>query len=278
MAQPFLEIERFLLFAHKQVQGATWRAMSGMPIEGADGHSYSSTYDLLASSIASEPNVGSVLEVACGDGRLLDLIASRIEGTVALHGIDISPEELRDAHERLGGRASLCIARAQSLPFEPASFDCVTSHMALMLMEDEEGVASEIARVLRPNGVLHAIVSGPSESCAIHDLFVAQLRGTSRSAEWQRVRFISKGYSSPHAIRDTLRHFPEVSIQSLRLSKTGTPEDAWSWFGGMYDLLLIGEDQAAAVRARFFDGCTAIAKDGQVSWSINVSYVRAGGA
>src|SRR5262245_45424737 len=119
---------------HDRHPGATSRALArGRP----------SPYERLASFVRPGQ---SVLDLACGDGYLLD--RHRAAGAATLAGLDLSAGELAAARERLGGAATLVQGRAQSMPFPDESFDLVTCHMALMLMRPVDEVVSEVRRVL----------------------------------------------------------------------------------------------------------------------------------
>ena len=62
-----------------------------------------------------------VLEVGCGDGRLLRHYADHAGSAV---GVDPDPDEAALARSELP-RASFALARAESLPFPDSSFDAV---------------------------------------------------------------------------------------------------------------------------------------------------------
>jgi SAM-dependent methyltransferase len=70
-------------------------------------------------------------------------------------GIDLSAEELALAAER--GPGPWLRADALRLPFRDGSVDVVTSSMGLVVVTPLEEVLAEVARVLRPGGVLAAI-------------------------------------------------------------------------------------------------------------------------
>ena len=98
-----------------------------------------------------------VLDVATGTGRLplalleLPLFQGRI---VAL---DLSRKMLAVAAEKLaphGKRVALMHQRAESLPFPNDTFDAVCCLEALEFMMDPRAVLHELARVLRPGGLL----------------------------------------------------------------------------------------------------------------------------
>ncbi|MGG7572128.1 class I SAM-dependent methyltransferase [Streptomyces sirii] len=120
-----------------------------------------SSYEILRDRVAA---CRRVLDLGCGDGLLLELLAACDPGpgraVPELAGLDLSPEELALARRRPGlDRADLRVGRAQRLPFPNGRFDGCVSHMALMLMSDMERVAAEVARVLAPGGTL-AVVLG----------------------------------------------------------------------------------------------------------------------
>src|ERR1043165_7554754 len=60
-----------------------------------------SWYDWLAGEVRDLPAEAGILDLACGDGYLMSLLASR--GGRRLVGIDRSAEELAAARARLGG-------------------------------------------------------------------------------------------------------------------------------------------------------------------------------
>ncbi|GAA3548613.1 hypothetical protein GCM10022222_35260 [Amycolatopsis ultiminotia] len=101
-----------------------------------------------------------VLDLGCGDGALLAVLAARGARTMA--GIDLSQRQVELAQDRPGlAGADLRAGRAQELPFADDGFDAVVSFMALMLMSDVEQVVAQTARVLAPGGTFAIGVGGP---------------------------------------------------------------------------------------------------------------------
>lgn len=90
-----------------------------------------------------------VLEIGCGTG--CDLLQFAKHGARAV-GIDITPEHLRLARERVGSQAAVGQAEATALPFADSSFDYVYSHGVLHHIDRPRLVVDEIFRVLRPGG------------------------------------------------------------------------------------------------------------------------------
>jgi demethylmenaquinone methyltransferase/2-methoxy-6-polyprenyl-1,4-benzoquinol methylase len=99
-----------------------------------------------------------VLDLAGGTGDMSALLASACgpEGLVVL--ADINPAMMRVGRDRLldAGHAQVrfCQAGAEALPFADAAFDCATIAFGLRNFTDKLGALEELARVLKPGGVL----------------------------------------------------------------------------------------------------------------------------
>ena len=93
-----------------------------------------------------------VLDVGCGTGNAAIRAAQR-GGTVT--GLDIVPA-LLDQGRALAAEAGVTVefveGDAEDLPFEDASFDVVLSTFGCMFVPDHRRAASELARVVRPDG------------------------------------------------------------------------------------------------------------------------------
>ena len=94
-----------------------------------------------------------VLDVACGTGQLLDILASKNDYS-ELVGIDKVPAMLDVARRRLGVRATLLQCDAAQLPFVDEYFQLVTSTNALHYFTNADTTLREIRRVVSPNGNL----------------------------------------------------------------------------------------------------------------------------
>ena len=91
------------------------------------------------------------LEVACGSGPGLGLLASRAKSVCAG---DISPEVLARAQQTYGDRMPLSVFAASPLPFDDGSFDLMLLFEALYYLPDAGAFFREVNRVLRPSGAL----------------------------------------------------------------------------------------------------------------------------
>ncbi len=95
-----------------------------------------------------------VLDVACGTGNSAIPLA-RLGCIVT--GVDIAPNLLVQARERAaaeGLTATFDEGDAEQLPYPDASFDAVVTMFGAMFAPRPELVASELARVLKPGGLL----------------------------------------------------------------------------------------------------------------------------
>ncbi|MEN3306991.1 MAG: hypothetical protein V7603_3193 [Micromonosporaceae bacterium] len=96
---------------------------------------------------------GRVLEVAIGTGLNL----THYPDTVALTGVEWSPAMLELARRRaadLGRTVDLVAGDAQALQFPDDSFDSVVCTFSLCAIPNDQQAVREMARVLRPGGVL----------------------------------------------------------------------------------------------------------------------------
>ena len=105
---------------------------------------------------------GRVLDVACGTGANFPYLPR----TVALVGVDISPEMLakaRDRLKRLKLKGALEQMDAQALEFDDDSFDTVISSLSTCTFPDPVRAIEEMARVCKPTGRILLLEHGRSD-------------------------------------------------------------------------------------------------------------------
>lgn len=104
-----------------------------------------------------------ILEVACGTGRNLDVIARRYPDC-RLYGLDISGEMLQSARAKLGARARLAQADACTFDglkaFGEAEFDRIILSYSISMIPDWRAALDTAARHLAPGGQLHVVDFG----------------------------------------------------------------------------------------------------------------------
>jgi SAM-dependent methyltransferase len=151
--------------------------------------------ELLTTRVASTDRC---LDVGCGDGsHYADWLN---QNATAYVGVDISENAVRRARER--GLDARLIDDAASLPFEDKSFDVVTCFEVFEHLFQPSAAALEIARVLRPGGVLLASVPNVAYWRWRLDLFLLgrwNPAGDSQSVArpWRdpHIRFFNRGRS-----------------------------------------------------------------------------------
>jgi SAM-dependent methyltransferase len=104
------------------------------------------------------------LDLGCGEGHNTRLLARQGAEVVAL---DISEQFVRAASELAAAGIHHVVADGAVLPFVSSSFDAVTAFMSLMDMADPERTLQEVARVLRPGGLLQFSVVHPLTSTPV---------------------------------------------------------------------------------------------------------------
>lgn len=108
----------------------------------------------------------AVLELGCGTGRNLQLIARRWPG-VTCHGLDISSEMLKNARKRLGTWGRLALGDATSFDagalFGREGFDRVILSYALSMIPGWEAALEQAVMTLAPGGSVHVVDFGDLE-------------------------------------------------------------------------------------------------------------------
>lgn len=109
-----------------------------------------------------DPNIGSILDVGCGEGYYLSHLDAKERW-----GIDISKDAVRYAAVR-EKNARFLAATAVHLPFPDASFDCVLSMFALT-------AEAEFARVLKNRGIFVQVLAGEKHLSALKSIIYPAL-------------------------------------------------------------------------------------------------------
>lgn len=241
--------EAFLAELHDRHPGLTSRAFSDLPVQ-LGGQTYQSSYAALAAIVPPAPDSTAVLDLACGDGFLLSVLASRRQTGLRLFGVDLSAGELSKARHRAGA-ALLSQGRGQAMPFAPAVFDYVLCHLALMLMDDAERLLADIRRVLKPSGRLAGIVGVAGPSSAVWEAYWQAFSGVPRQDRWSTLRLIDARWRSSEGIAELLAPgFSDIESAEIHCTQRLSPEELWQWFQNMYDLYLLDERVRPAIKTR----------------------------
>ena len=97
-----------------------------------------------------------ILEVGCGQGGVLLEYLAYGPSPAHLHGTDLLPDRLEEAHRRLPHLPLTC-ADGQRLPYTTRAFDLVLQYTVVSSILDHKSksnLASEMLRVLKPGGLI----------------------------------------------------------------------------------------------------------------------------
>lgn len=142
MARRFgVDWDSYLQGFHSERPGATEQVLS----RALNGHH--TPYRWLARAVSARAT--TVLDVACGAGAMTREL--ELPGRVVV-GVDISAAELELAQRRSVG--PWVRGDALQLPFADESLDAVVSSMGMVVVHPTSTLLEEVARVLRPGGML----------------------------------------------------------------------------------------------------------------------------
>ena len=107
---------------------------------------------------AEEVAAQRVLDLGCGPGALVALLAERGATAVGIDLVEAHVAEARAGLEALGLEAEVMVGDAERLPLDDGSFDRVVSNNALQFTARFDRALMEAFRVLRPGGELALVV------------------------------------------------------------------------------------------------------------------------
>jgi len=124
------------------------------------------------------PADGVILDVASGTAGVARQLAVRSvgkhgageQGRARVVGVDLTEQMLRQGQRRVAAsglrdRITLMAGRAEQLPFPDASVDALTFTYLLRYVKDPQATLAELARVLKPGGMMASlefcVPSGP---------------------------------------------------------------------------------------------------------------------
>jgi len=97
---------------------------------------------------------GSVLEIACGTGRVTKHLKKRLAPGARLVATDLNPDMINVAKAALDDNTIMWqTADAQALPFPDKTFDLVVCQFGVMFVPDKPKAFAEAFRVLKNGGI-----------------------------------------------------------------------------------------------------------------------------
>jgi len=108
----------------------------------------------MASRVPITGKPESVLEIACGTGRVTNHLRKRLPATIRLVASDLTADMLAIARNKYAdiGAVEFVEADIQNLSFPDNSFDHVVCQFGMMFLPDKQKGFSEVYRVLKPGG------------------------------------------------------------------------------------------------------------------------------
>ena len=171
-----------------------------------------------------------VLDAGCGSGRLT--VALALTGA-EVTGIDTNAGQLAQARSR-GDEAGVGLTLLEAdlegrLPFGDASFDAVTSRLALMAVGDPPATLGELCRVLEPGGRLVTVLwASPAENpwFAVPREAIRTVFGVDRAAF---ARAFGK-LGDPDEAASVHRAAGLADVEAIRLHERRTATDAAAYW------------------------------------------------
>lgn len=216
------------------------------------------------------PDAKDWLDVGCGTGALTRTIVDQKEPR-SVKGVDSSAGFVEHAKARVGGeRVQFEVGDAQALPIDAASFDAAVSGLVLNFVPQPLRAVTEMARVVRPGGVVAAYVwdyAGKMELMRhFWDAAAALDSAASELDEGRRFPICR-----PEALDEL---FMQASLRDVEVRAIDIPtvfrdfDDYWSPFlGGQGPApgyaMSLGEEGRVALRDRIRSGLPT-GKDGKI--------------
>lgn len=149
--------------------------------------------------------VGTLIEVGAGTGALWQDNRDRLPAGLRLMLTDLSPAMCRQLHDLRLPRSAVARADAMRLPFADGVADAVVANHMLYHVPSPDDALREIARLLRPDGVVYAATNGRGH-----------MRELEQLAEAVGVAYGSMRLHHPFLLEEApermTRHFPSVEL------------------------------------------------------------------
>ncbi len=221
----------------------------------------------------------TVLDLACGDGPLLQILNDRGNAGTKLIALDMSDGELSAARAVLPQDVRLINERAQELSLDTGSVDYVLSHMALMLMDDIEQVIREIRRVLREGGSLSAVVGRAFLTGEVGEVFLDIFRPIAK-ANLTHLPLGDARTRSETGWSELLQHgFVNVVFEDIEVDWTPTPEQLWLDMLDTYDADRMSETARAQFKSELLSAFAPMQReDGTLKTGWGLRLIQASAA
>lgn len=236
------------------VQGARSFHVTGEAYDAFMGR-YSRPLAELFSDAANVTEGLVALDVGCGPGALTGVLVDRL-GADAVCAVDPSPTFVSACAARFPG-VDVRQGRAEAIPFDEGTFDCVLGQLMLHFVSDPAQAAREFRRVLRPGGVVAACVWDSTQSMQMLQHFWDAALTVAPQA-FDEPRSLSFGRQGEIAQLLDAAGFEDLNESTLSVASSYQDfDELWSGFlagigpAGSYCLSL-ADDARADLRSEMF--------------------------
>lgn len=163
-----------------------------------------------------------VLDCATGTGDQLFSVMQYVPSVTSAVGIDMSSQMIERARQKVldkpyADRVSFQCASALELPFEGASFDCVTISFGIRNVTNVQSALAEFVRVLKPGGSV-VILEGTTPQ---NRVLRAAHRFYMRRVMPRIGALISKNAKAYRYLNETIETFPSGSEFCALMTQAG---------------------------------------------------------
>lgn len=157
---------------------------------------------ILNEAFKEAPNAKSILEVGFGKEDILNSL-HHIFPTAKIYGIDPQPKSISLAQRKYNHHKSIEVTKSpvETLPYPAGTIDLVITNMSFHHWTNKKKGLAEIARILRPEGVL--ILGDPLSTGIISNRFI----------HWLAEKTDGGKFTKPEVLDQMLT---EVGIKVLR--------------------------------------------------------------
>lgn len=232
-------------------------------------------------AFAALPEGVCVLDLGCGTGNLAAALM-QADHAARLTGVDIAPRFVATARHAVP-EAAFVRADAMALPFADAAFDAALAMLVLPFPPQPARATAELARVVRPGGIVAAAMWDVTGGMPIFRLLadtvaLAVPGGREMRDRLYRVRLARPGRLGAALAEAGLPPGPEVEI-TIRVDypDAETFWMAWSGHSGVLGpfLAALPERERMEARAAVEDAYRAGSPDGPRSFTATALAVRA---
>jgi demethylmenaquinone methyltransferase/2-methoxy-6-polyprenyl-1,4-benzoquinol methylase len=182
--------------------------------------------------LAGPLNNKVALDLACGTGDIAFALArrgARVTGLDITHRmVEIARSKTPSSESRAPSPESrapnFVVGDMMTLPFGDAQFDVVTTGYGLRNVPELDGALAEIARVLRPGGLLLSLDFNKPENAIVRAIYLGYLTVVGSALGV----LLHRDPDTYRYIPESLRRYPGAAAVSLMMQEAGLATAGWA--------------------------------------------------